>query len=170
MVSQSFRDRADKAAFTEAWVGAVLSRMGLYTLHYPFEIDDGKDHSQTFDLTVSSDDPLNIDCWGESACEQVDVEIKGLSLTFTCPEDYPFKDVLVCSQNNFLRKWPGSSRVGRDFLLVSCTGHIVWLPKRTEITLNHNVLDKTRNELYQAVRANKADLKTVKEFVVYVKS
>ncbi len=164
MVSESFRARADAAAFWEAWVGSVLSRMGLYTIHHPSDIDDTKDHSLTFDLEVDVQSPYTSNA-GES------LEVKGLNLDFgTTPQSYPFSTLLVCSQNNFQKKWPGSDSTGRDFLYASMfTGNILWLPKGTHVELGNYTLDKTRNELYKTAQAKRSDLRTLKEFVAHVK-
>ncbi len=211
-VSQSFRDRADRACFYEAWAGAVLSRAGLYTTHCPFLID-GKDHGQSFDLQVSSFNPqiltsttlisdisdviLSLRAEKESSpgvdgsqawstkdqrptavgppktdlirerC--VTVEVKALSLSFSSPSDYQYESVIVCSQNSFLRKWPGRSDTGRDFLFVSMhTGSIVWLPKGSPVTLGNETLDSTRGELYKTVRTPKSHLCSLHMFTEYV--
>lgn len=167
-VSQSFRDRADSAAFYEAWVGSVLARAGLYTLHYPFEID-GKDHGLSFDMTVSNEAWDDID--GHTHLIPFDVEVKSLSVPFTDVSSYPFNEVLVCSQNNFLRKWPGTDVVGRHFLFVSKpTGSIIWLPKGSKVTLGHDQLDRTRNEVYKVVKCTKGQLCPLQDFVELVKA
>ncbi len=178
-VSQSFRDRADSAAFYEAWVGAVLTRAGLYVTLHPFEID-GKDHGKSWDLDVFVEpghlisDRRKIKSLskprGSVRTEAVPVEVKSLSLKFHNVDDYPFGTVIVCSQNNFLRKWPGKQQTQRDFLLVSTrTGSIVWIPKHTAVTLGHDVLDGTRNELYKTVVVNKRQLCPFQDFIEYVK-
>ncbi len=156
-VSKSFQDRADSAAFYEAWVGAVLARKGLYTLHNPFECD-GKDHSQSFDLEVGYERAqFDHD-------ETLRVEVKSLNLTFTCPEDYPFPEVLLCSQSSFNKKWPGRDYTMRDFLLVSRkTGHIVWVPQMVQVS-SKEVHDNTRNETYQAMTVNQSALRSLTEF------
>ncbi len=163
-VSQSFIDRADSAAFYEAWVGAVLARAGLYTLHHPFEID-GKDHGETFDLGVFKN---NLQPWYEQPGNTV--EVKSLNLTFYNPDTYPFEEVLVCSQNSWLRKWPGRYYTMRDFLFVSrATGSIVWLPTMTQVTLGKDVEDKGRGEVYKAVTVQREALRPLQEFVDHVK-
>lgn len=163
-VSQSFRDRAPKAAFAEAWVGACLTRAGFYVVLHPWVID-GKDHSQSFDLTVLNEAPVNAyypGCTPEP--KEVEVEVKGLSLTFHNLDSYPFNDVLVCSFNNFRKKYPGKDKTGRDFFLLSMpTGAIVWVPKGTPIFIKE-VLDSTRNELYKAVACNREDLRSFQDF------
>lgn len=158
-VSQSFRDRADSAAFYEAWVGAVLARAGLYTLHYPFEID-GKDHSQTFDLET----------WSEPENTRYTVEVKSLNLTFHNPESYPFEDVLLCSQSSYMKKWPGRDYTMRDFLLVSrVTGAVVWVPRMTQVTFEREIEDRGRGEVYKAVTVQREALMDLSEFVSHVK-
>jgi hypothetical protein len=161
-VSESFKQRADSAAFYEAWVGAVLARKGLTTIHHPFEID-GKDHGQSWDLTLYRNvEPGHL--------KSVNVEVKSLSISFADVESYPFNDVLICSQNSWNRKWPGRDYTMRDFLLVSKpTGHIVWIPCMTAVTLGHEVLDSARNELYRAVKCAKSSLRSLAEFVEHVR-
>lgn len=169
-LSQSFVDRADSAAFFEAWVGAVLARLGLYTLHYPFEADGKDTHGLTWDLEILTDHPYSLQPKDCSAFGSVQVEVKSVNLTFTEPSDYPYQEVLLCSQNSFNRKWPGYKDTGRDFLIVSrTTGHIVWVPYRTPAYLGKEVFDNSRGELYKAVWVDRAHLKTVKEFAQSVK-
>ncbi len=163
-VSQSFRDRADSAAFYEAWVGSVLARAGLYTVHHPFLID-GKDHGETWDLDVSSDNPR---CWCEKYGGLIkrNVEVKSLSVSFENAQQYPYETVLVCSQNSWLRKWPAKDTVQRDFLLVSKpTGCICWIPAGSPVELGVLVTDKSRNETYLAVQTNKGQLRPLQDFV-----
>ncbi len=161
--SKSFRSRANSACFYEAWVGSVLSRAGLYTTHLPwgdFSPEAAVSQAEAFDLHISYPTGL-ID---------LDVEVKSVNTTFTSPADYPYDSVIVCSQNSFLKKWPGKSRVGRDFIYVSRdTGSMVWLPKNSAVTLGHETFDPTRNELYKVARAKKSQLKDLQSFVDYVK-
>ncbi len=162
-VSQSFIDRADSAAFYEAWVGAVLARAGLYTVHHPFKID-GKDHSQSYDLDVCDEWTWTGQVYA-GGLDGTRVEVKSLNLTFTCPEDYPFPEVLLCSQSSFNKKWPGRDYTMRDFLLVSRkTGSIVWVPTMTQVGVK-TVTDKTRNETYQAMTVNQSALSPLQDFV-----
>ncbi len=162
-VSQSFIDRADSAAFYEAWVGSTLSRAGLYTVHYPFKID-GKDHSQSFDLTVCNDHTWTEQVYA-GGLDGTSVEVKSLNLTFTCPDDYPFDEVLLCSQSSFNKKWPNRDYTCRDFLLVSRkTGSIVWVPQMTQVG-NKSVTDHTRGETYVAVTVGRDALKPLQDFV-----
>lgn len=168
-VSESFRNRADSAAFYEAWVGAVLARAGLYTVHHPFTIaqtrEEAKSHGLSHDIDVSAFNPIgdDIHCTHE-------VEVKSVSPSFTCSSDYPYEDILVCSQNSFLRKWPGKASTGRDFLFVSRpTGAIIWLPKDTKVTLGVEVFDKSRAELYKSVKTSKHQLLELDDFVEKVK-
>ena len=167
-VSKSFLDRADSAAFYEAWVGAVLARAGLYTLHHPFVADGGDYHGQTWDLDVHPREP-----YGDyDGCInwKASVECKSLSLTFYNTDTYPFDDVLVCSQNSWLKKWPGKDKTQRDFLLISRpTGSVVWLPVSSPVVLGVDVVDRTRGEAYKAVQAQKTSLRDLADFVEMVR-
>lgn len=161
--SKSFRDRADSAAFYEAWVGSVLARAGLYTAHYPFSIREdgqpGEDFSKSHDLDVWSN---------PHRCSQV--EVKSVNFAFSGPEDYPYNPVLLCSQSSFLKKWPGMSTTGRHFIIVSrMTGSMVWVPEHTPVTLGHEVVDGTRGEMYKAVVVGKYSLRDLQGFVSMVK-
>lgn len=174
-VSPSFRARADSAAFYEAWVGAVLARAGLYTIHHPFVADGGEYHGQTWDLDVYKE-PLdltwsNVDVRSLGSSSLIPVEVKSLSLTFYNPDTYPFDDVLVCSQNSWLKKWPGKNTVQRDFLMVSRpTGSLVWVPKGTPVTLGVDVFDSTRREAYKAVKTGREYLRPLADFVEMVEN
>ena len=162
-VSPSFRFRADSAAYWEAWVAAVLARAGLYTLHHPFLIDN-LDHSQSVDLDVFRNYPGIVE-----DCGQTPLEIKSLSLEFNNSSDYPYEDVLVCSQSSFLKKWPGKEGIGRDFMLVSTvTGAMVWVPTGTRVGFKE-VMDKSRNECKPTAYCQKAELRELGDFISKVK-
>jgi len=166
-VSKSFLDRADSAAFYEAWVGAVLARAGLYTVHQPFVADGGDYHGQSFDLVVVPYEPC---ASYYDVPSRATVECKSLSLTFYNTDTYPFDDVLVCSQNSWLRKWPGKDKTQRDFLLISRpTGSVVWLPVSSPVVLGVDVVDRTRGEAYKAVQAQKTSLRDLADFVEMVR-
>ncbi len=163
---QTFAGRADRAAFWEAWVGAVLSRAGLYTLHHPFTLtsETGKsnaDYAHSFDLDV----------WVEPQNElSTEVEVKSLNLTFNNSLNYPYESLMVCSQSSWLKKWPGKDKVQRDFLFVSrATGAIVWLPVGSPVTMGHETVDSKRGETYKTVQAKSSDLKELCDFVEMVR-
>jgi hypothetical protein len=168
-ISESFRKRADSAAFYEAWAGSVLARAGLYTVHHPFTLADQVERSRasyahTWDMDVSTTHPATLNHVA------VLVEVKSVNLTFHHTKDYPFGTVLVCSQASFLKKWPGRSRTGRDFLFVSReTGCIVWLPSGTTVEIGHEVYDGSRRELYKVVKCARSSLAELDDFVDYVK-
>ena len=165
-ISEGFRKRADSAAFYEAWVGAVLARAGLYTVHHPFTLAKGKSelakYSLTWDLDVSAVPPK-----GDANC--LSVEVKSSSNSFSSTSNYPHPSVLVCSQASFLKKWPGAEHTGRDFLHVSRpTGAILWLPKGTKVTMGIEVFDTSRGESYKAVTAEVKQLCELWQFVEHV--
>lgn len=164
-ISESFKARADSAAFYEAWVGAILARQGLTTTHYPFTLAD--ETGRTLHSYAASHD---LDVYDEEVLQTAEVEVKSVNLPFTTPDDYPFSGVLVCSQKSFLSKWEGESHIGSHFLMVSrTTGAILWLPQGSKVELGVDVLDKSRNELYKAVRAEKEQLRSLEQFVAHVK-
>lgn len=162
-VSPSFQKRANEAAFWEAWVGAVLARAGLWTLHHPFEADGGDNHGLTWDLDVSTDGgPLGAGPW-------VPTECKSLSLTFSNPDDYPFESALICSFNSWRKKWGEARETLRDFLLISRpTGHILWIPVGTQATVT-KVTDSTRDETYKVMQTTRDCLRPLIDFVENVK-
>lgn len=158
-LSESFKARANEAAYWEAWVGSVLSRAGLYTLHHPFPADGG-DYPLSWDLDV-----------GVTGLEgdMHPVEVKSVSISFHNAEDYPFDDALVCSHNSWEKKWPQSIYTKRDFLFVSNkTGSILWLPKFKEVSTKKQ-LDKVRGETYLVKYTSKKNLKELYEFVETIK-
>ena len=159
--SNSFLERADPAAYWEAWVSAVLTRMGLHVLHYPFVCDGKAEHATTWDLLVARDfDPVFV-----TPINEVKLAVKGISLTFNGPDDYPFDEVLVCSHSNFKAKWGPRDYLPRDFMLVSkITGSIVWVPAMTETGLKV-VKDPTRKNPHKSVTVHKENLRTLPEFV-----
>jgi len=163
-VSGSFRNRADSAAFYEAWVGMVLSRAGLYTLHHPFTVAENSadiaSYAHTWDLDVMADPELE---------SSVPCEVKSVNLPFTGAADYPYTDVLVCSQKSWENKWPGEVKTQRDFLFVSrLTGAILWLPVGSEVSLGHKVHDSSRNETYLSVKTSASRLEDCIAFCEYV--
>lgn len=166
-VSQSFLDRANSAAFYEAWVGSVLARAGLYTLHHPFVADGGDYHGTTWDLDVAPNEEA---MWGPGMSGKcVQVECKSLSLAFNSPGSYPYENVLLCSQNSWLKKWPGKDKVQRDFLLISRpTGSIVWVPCGVPVSMGVEVTDKTRGETFKAVSVRREALLPLGDFLEMV--
>jgi hypothetical protein len=162
-ISESFRQRADSAAFFEAWVGAKLSRANLFTVHHPFTLasETGNPlgfYAHTWDLDVGID---NVN-W-------LPVEVKSVNLSFMEPGNYPHLGLLVCSDASWQKKWPGAETVQRDFLMVSRdTGCIVWLPKGSPTTKRQQK-DPSRNETYVCVAAQKCELRSFGAFINYAK-
>ncbi len=161
-ISESFKQRADSSAFFEAWVGAMLARSNLYTVHFPFTLaaETGNPlsfYAHSWDLDVSATNKVFLP-----------LEVKSVNLRFTEPNDYPHMGVLVCSEASFQKKWPGAHRTQRDFLMVSrTTGGIVWLPRYSETSVITQK-DKTRNEVYLCRATEKACLRPLADFVAYV--
>lgn len=161
-VSPSFKKRANEAAFWEAWVGAVLARGGLYTLHHPFVADGGSHHGLTWDLDVGGWHCFTDGDYYQPPCE---VECKSLNLTFTCPKDYPFDTCLVCSANSWERKWGEEKDTQRDFLFISReTGAILWLPRGAPVHKKKTV-DGTRDESYWVMYTDKRNLEPLWDFI-----
>jgi hypothetical protein len=160
-----FAGRANEAAFWEAWVGAVLARCGLYTVHHPFTVANSlkqvKDYYHTWDLDVSAEHPHDY-IPGRGLTP---TEVKSVALTFTGPEDYPFEQCLVCSEASHKRKRGELDSTGTAFLLVSrATGAIVYVPVGTKLLVKE-VHDGDRGETYKAVYCRKEDLRALKEYV-----
>lgn len=159
--SQSFRDRADAAAYWEAWTAAVLTRCGLYVLLNPWAINHD-DHSKSFDLSVSTIHPQDF----SDAMGSIPLEVKSVNASFKEPSTYPYDPVLVCSQNNFMKKWPGEDTTGRDFMIVSRkTGHMAWIPAGTKVTFGVEVFDRERGRMNKSVAVPKTALLTVGDYV-----
>ena len=171
LISESFKRRADSAAFFEAYVAAKLSRAGLWVLHHPFTLasETGRDrlsYAQSVDLEVTGTQQDMSD-YPES---RIDVEVKSSGVTFEdTPYTYPKLNILVCSKLSWDRKWGSSPFLERDFLFVSRkTGAILWLPRGAHC-VEALVTDRTRNESYVAMEATKHSLRPLSEFVEEVK-
>lgn len=172
-LSGDFKDRADSAAFYEAWVGAVLSRAGLWTLHHPFTLaetsEQVQEYAHTWDLDVgeSVEDFDAASPW--SSKDPVQVEVKSVNLTFHNVDTYPFPRLLVCSQASWERKWT-SDKTMRDFLFVSRpTGCVLWLPAGTKVEMNKMVTDTHRDQTYKAVDTDSENLRPLSDFVEKVR-
>ena len=158
-ISDSFKQRADSSAFFEAWVGAMLARSNLFTVHHPFTLaaETGNTlafYAHSWDLDVSTDNKVF-----------TQVEVKSINLSFTEPNDYPHLGVLVCSDASWQKKWPGKETTQRDFLMVSrVTGGIVWLPKGSDTGVTV-ITDKTRQEKYHCRTTHKSQLLRLGDFV-----
>lgn len=158
-LSESFKARANTACFWEAWVGACIARMGLYTRHAPLVLD-GKPGAS--DLAVCGD------FWGDKDDIWTDVEVKSSNLTFNNAADYPKDPVLVCSFNGWQRKrkyFNTPSALDINHLIVSrITGAIVWVPANAEVGFSETY-DNDRGELYKTVTIKKSDLRDFIDFV-----
>ncbi len=163
-ISESFKQRADSSAFFEAWVGAMLSRSNLWTVHHPFTLaqETGNPlsfYAHSWDLDVSPDNVVFHQA-----------EVKSVNLKFTEPNDYPHLGILVCSEASWLKKWPGKEVTQRDFLIVSrLTGGIVWLPVGTEVGRTE-VTDNTRKETYWCKTTHKSELRPLASYVAHVQA
>ncbi len=192
----SFEGRLEQGAFWEAWVGSVLARCGLYTLHHPSVPDKAAAWKESWDLDVFSETPGTFgfeSCptrkpvpegmkrgglpesttrdGSLSALGPVPVEVKSSRLSFASPKDYPMPTALVCSQDSWMAKWAGKETIQREFLLVSRdTGHLVWIPTGTKVQMNHPVHDRNRSYSYKCVVVGKEQLRPFQEFVAHVKN
>ncbi len=156
--SQSFKDRMPSASLFESYVASTLASKGLTVLHHPTNLTNG-DYSQSADLSILERGDLRDPSWNH-------IEVKSINRSFTGVNDYPFNEVMVCSQSSFLKKFPGLDKTGRDFLFASrVTGAILWLPAWSRVTMGHEVFDRSRNELYKVVKAQKSDLRELSDFV-----
>lgn len=158
-ISESFKTRANEAAFWEAWVGSVLSRANLYTIHFPFAADGKDNHALSWDLSVATtwDGPY------------IPVECKSLSAEFLGPDSYPYERVLTCSLNSWTKKWGKNRETQRDFLFISKpTGCIVWLPTGVTVT-ETKVTDRSRGETYGSLQCDRKALRPFFDFIEHVK-
>jgi hypothetical protein len=158
--SKSFSDRANEAAFWEAWVGSVLTRNGLTVTLHPFTVaateEEVRSHHHTFDLTV----------YGKTSVHEV--EVKSLSRRFDSdPESWgESKYATLCSQSSYVRKWGMQLLLRRHFLFVSRpTGDILWVPRGVQVTLGATITDASRNETYNIAQVFTRDLRKLSDFV-----
>jgi hypothetical protein len=162
-LSESFRGRADEACFWEAYVASKLAREGLYVTMNPFSLGEVADPEKatSWDLDVF----VNPDI-------AYPVEVKSRNLSFTDkPHQFPFEDVNVCSQNFFLKNWPGYDCTGRDFMMVSTrTGGLLWLPAGSKVCMGKEVFDSDRGEAFRVVTAKRELLRQYAEFAQLVRS
>jgi hypothetical protein len=167
-VSQSFRGRADEAAFFEAYVAAMCTREGLYCLCHPWAID-GEDHGETWDLDFSEqEDAFN---GVTDSASVIKAEVKSLNVPFATAMDYPYPTILVCSMNSWNRKWPGTDITSRDFLFVCRkTGCIAWLPSGTPVEITEIEDRERRGYIQKTMVAASANLRSFEDFVNYVKA
>jgi hypothetical protein len=158
----------DEASFCETYVATLLSRMGLYVLHHPTNIDhDGPaGHQHSVDLTVVRD------IYNGEMEGAYDVEVKSTAWL----SDSGTR--LLCSERNFRAKHIKSRsgwRTFRDYLfLAKGRGSVTWLPSGSQVMLDSeaglSVTDRTRNETYLAARFEAHLLRPLAEFIERVKS
>ncbi len=172
-----FSERLAVGALWEAWSASVLTRCGLYVLLHPVVVGGDRDHSVSHDLDVFAADPLFSDnvkvnrSFTGAVKASIPAEVKSNKFTFHGPDDYPHDTVLVCAQDSWMNKWPGKETVQRDFLLVSrVTGHLVWVPTGTKVTLGYPVHDRNRQYSYNCAVVNAGQLRPLKDFVAKVKA
>lgn len=155
LLSQSFCDRADRAAFWEAWVSATLRRCGLYVLSGPFGLAQTQaekdEYANRYDLEVSAD--------GLFCCP---VEVKSCYA--------PKERVMVSSLLNWQKKSKKSDVTTTHFLSV-CTrdGEIVWFPKGTPVLIE-TMHDISRNEIFKCVTVSWYSGRPVEDFVSEIKN
>lgn len=155
-----FASRANEAAFWESWVGAVLARCGLYTIHHPFtvarDITEVGGYAESWDLEVASD---REGPW-------VNLEVKSKAEPFgNDPMDFPFSTAIVCSASSHRRRHKQTSAAGSDYVLVSTvTGAMLWIPRGTILLPSTTVTDAKRGETYKAVAVSKGCLRGLKDY------
>jgi hypothetical protein len=172
-----FGERLEVGAYWEAWAAAVMTRCGLHVVCHPAVVGGARDHSVSHDLDVFDSDPLiygNVEVnrsFTGAVKASIQAEVKSNKFTFHSPDDYPYDTVLVCAQDSWMSKWPGKETVQRDFLLVSrVTGHLVWVPTGTKVTLGYPVHDRNRQYSYNCAVVNKEQLRPFQDFVAKVKA
>lgn len=156
--SKSFLSRLDESTFWEAYVGATLSRMGLYVTHQPMDLKqdrkDFEDCATSFDLEVSMDGLFGKRIEVKSM-RRFEPE-KGTDLVF------------VCSLSNFRKKFV-TGVLNRDFLMVDKSdGSIHWLPIHGPIQFSERY-DSSRDELFRTVVAHKGCFRSLDAFLNGIK-
>lgn len=162
-VRQSFLERADHACLMEAYVGAQLSREGLYVLHTPlFEAmtEEGRRilMYEASDLLVYRK-PID-------SGVGVPIEVKSSSGGIHLVNNERAHGVLLCSAASYYRKYTVAAGNSTPCIYAFVDGgaNVRMLPPGLPIT----VLpwkDRTRNEDYDVVVAlcGRRDFMTVKE-------
>lgn len=153
--SKSFMERADDAAFWEAWVATVLCRSGLDVIHQSFKIGEEHYHPERTDLHVIKQNDRS-----------VPVEVKSSRMHFTGPNDYPDNEVFACSESSYKRKGNNIPyTLYCDFLIVSKqTGNIVWIPRGTFLEFRKS-FDSSRQETFTALYATRKSVCNLANFI-----
>jgi hypothetical protein len=161
-ISESFKSRADTAAFWEAWVAACLTRAELEVLLLPLTIAKTDEEFQSYQKRVG--DILV----GIPGHPKRSVEVKSASRNFVTAKDVPER-MLLCSDASHRRKTNAEHNTSyAHFLMVSTvTGAIIWVPKGTptEVTV---VTDSSRNETYKCRTVARADVRELSDFVEHL--
>jgi hypothetical protein len=164
--SESFKSRQDESAFWEAWVGACLTRQGLFASLNPTATG----------LEYYNPRSADIDTWCRDNGLAVQVEVKSVKRFFTCPADYQDRyenhgKVFLGNMGTWNARHPSRITTLFDYLIVSkLTGCLVWLPADSKVELGVDEYDFSRNEVFKAVYGSKHDLKSFEEFVDNVKN
>lgn len=163
-VRQSFLERADHACLMEAYVGAQLSREGLYVLHTPLFESMTEEDKRTLMYDVSDllfyRKPI---AWNDTG---VQVEVKSSSGGIHLVNNERAHGVLLCSAKSYFRKCTaeGIGKTPCIYAFVDGGANVRLLPAGLPI----EVLpweDRSRGEKYDVVVAlcDRRDFMTVKE-------
>lgn len=174
-ITKSFVDRCDTAAYWEAYVAGLLSRLGLDVIHPALTIAGPDDKLEDFygssDLVVgyALDSGMDLDGAAIGFNAVASVEVK--SSTKTLAENQKYDRTLVCSQNAWKRKFgDGITGVPKKyaFVFISSDGHTRVLPPESTVGVRR-VFDKSRCEVYQCMDCDSKDLITLEEWVEQIR-
>ncbi len=155
--SKSFLQRADSAAFWEAYVASKIAREGfnvtIMESHHGEYIKPEKLTSYDMEVHISPEMSLPIEV---KSRKYLDMEVSK-------------ENIWVCNKKFFDRCWPGWDVIGRDFIFVnSRDSHMLWLPAGTPVGLGAEH-DRSRNETFEVVTVPTNTLKPFRDFIAFLK-
>lgn len=153
-IYKSVQARLGPAKAAEVYVAHQLTELGFHCSIGPLER-----HSQNYT------DQVDIMAYLTELRRGYKVEVKGISKVFTCAEDFPSKDPLVCSESIFARRWPTATHIPEYVHYALCsvpTGAIVMVPGGSLVERNFRWYDHFRKEAYGVVRTKKENLRDLK--------
>jgi hypothetical protein len=162
--SASYCARMNEASFWETWVATVLSRAGLFTVHWPSLVDGGTEHLDSWDLGVAHKNPF----------DYRKVEVKAFNIPFNSAENIR-RPLFLSSQVAWDRKGLGAenhtgNHTLREWLIVSkITGMVVWVPKGSPVVTHVPQHDMSRDERFLGVTVDGKYVRSLDRFVEEVR-